>query len=68
VLGTANAATVQLPLGSCIVLCLDGDPAGRKAAAVAAKALHLRGHEVRVADLPEGQDPAAMVQEACGDR
>jgi len=64
VLGTANAATVQLPLGALVVLCLDSDDAGRRATATAVKALRSRGHAVLVAELPDGMDPAAMVQES----
>ncbi len=63
VLGTANAATVQLPPRAPVVLCLDGDNAGRKATTEAAKVLRQRGHDVLVAGLPDGLDPAAMLTE-----
>ncbi|WP_159717570.1 DUF7146 domain-containing protein [Geminicoccus flavidas] len=64
VLGAANAATVRLPHRVPVVLCLDGDEAGRKASVAAAKALRERGHAVLVAALPDGLDPAAMLTEA----
>ncbi|WP_191057579.1 toprim domain-containing protein [Geminicoccus harenae] len=63
VLGAANAATVQLPPRAPITLCLDGDDAGRKAAALAAKRLEERGYEVWIADLPDGADPASLLVE-----
>ena len=46
-----------------IVLLLDPDVAGRKAAARAARLLVAEGVDVRVAELPEGHDPADMVAE-----
>jgi len=61
VLGTANAATVQLPHRALVTLCLDGDDAGQKATATAMKALRSSGHDVLVAALPDGLDPAAML-------
>ena len=63
VLGAANAATVQLPPRGPVVLCLDGDNPGRKAAMEATKAVRQRGHIVLIAGLPEGLDPAAMLAE-----
>ncbi len=63
VLGTANAATVQLPPRVSVVLCLDGDNAGRRATAEAAKTLRSRGHAVLAAMLPDDLDPAAMLTE-----
>ncbi|WP_222184656.1 DUF7146 domain-containing protein [Geminicoccus harenae] len=63
VLGTANAATVQLPHRALVTLCLDGDDAGQKATAAAMKALRSSGHDVLVAALPDGLDPAAMLAE-----
>ncbi|MGB0954234.1 MAG: DNA primase [Planctomycetota bacterium] len=46
-----------------IVLLLDPDVAGRKAAARAARLLVAEGVDVRVAELPDGHDPADMVAE-----
>jgi hypothetical protein len=63
-LGTGNAATVQLPHRSQVVLALDGDRAGRLATDVAAKAMRERGHTVMVAAIPDGLDPAALLLEA----
>ena len=56
VLGVGNARDVVLPDGAEIVLALDGDEAGRRGAEAAAQAMHARGHRVRVAKFPEGQD------------
>ena len=44
-----------------VVLMLDPDEAGRKAAARAGRLLIMEGIDVRIADLPNGQDPADMV-------
>jgi len=46
-----------------VVLLLDPDEAGRKAAAKAARLLVAEGIDVRVAQLPDGHDPADMVAE-----
>lgn len=46
-----------------VVLLLDPDVAGRKAAAKAARLLVAEGVDVRVAELPDGHDPADMVAE-----
>lgn len=61
VLGAPNAAAVDLPGGAEITLCLDGDEAGRRAAEEAARRIGARGHLVRVAELPDGADPASML-------
>lgn len=46
-----------------VALLLDGDQAGRQAARRAASHLVKEGVEVRVVDLPEGSDPADLVQD-----
>lgn len=56
VLGVGNARDVVLPDGAEVVLALDGDQAGRRGAEAAAQTMHARGHRVRVAKFPEGQD------------
>ena len=55
-LGAANAAAIVLPSGATVILALDGDDSGRAAARGASAALLRRGHRVRVARLPDGQD------------
>ena len=45
-----------------VVLLMDPDSAGRRAAARAGRLLVEEGVDVRVAELPEGADPADMVQ------
>jgi len=44
-----------------VVLLLDADPAGRKAAFRGAQILVAEGVDVRIVELPDGQDPADMV-------
>lgn len=44
-----------------VVLLLDADEAGRRAAAKAGRALAAEGLDVRVAELPDGCDPADLV-------
>jgi DNA primase len=44
-----------------VVLLLDPDQAGRKAAARAGRLMIMEGIDVRIVDLPDGQDPADMV-------
>ena len=44
-----------------VVLLMDPDEAGRRAAAKAGRLLVKEGVDVRVAELPDGQDPADMV-------
>ena len=63
-LGAANAAAALLPPGADVILTLDGDDAGRKAAQAAVPALWRRGHRVRVAHLPDGADPLDLIKEA----
>jgi len=46
-----------------ITLAFDGDPPGRQGAARAADLLSRRGHQVRLAPLPEGHDPASLIEE-----
>ena len=46
-----------------VVLVLDPDPAGRRAAARAAQLLLAEGVDTRVAELPEAVDPADMVSQ-----
>jgi hypothetical protein len=55
-----SAKDLILPSGAKIVLCLDGDPAGRSAARAAAHILGKRGYQVHLARLPDGADPAAL--------
>ncbi|MDP7062218.1 MAG: DNA primase [Planctomycetota bacterium] len=44
-----------------VVLMLDPDEAGRRAAARAGRLMIMEGIDVRIASLPDGQDPADMV-------
>ena len=63
-LGAGNAARVVLPHGAEVVLCLDGDNAGRHAAQTAAHAFREHGHGVRIAHLPDDLDPLnSLLQE-----
>jgi len=61
VLGAANAARVAVPPGSDVMLCLDGDAAGRSGAEAAARELVRVCRRVRIARVPEGTDPASLV-------
>ena len=67
-LGAANVASAVLPDGADALLALDGDDAGRRAAAAAANTFRARDHRVRVADLPAGLDPleALLAGEGAG--
>ena len=56
-IGAWNAKGVTFPSAAEVLLVLDGDPEGKKAAHKAADALTVRGHRVRVAELPDGADP-----------
>ena len=56
-IGAWNAKGVTFPSAAEVLLVLDGDPEGVKAAQKAADALTVRGHRVRVAELPDGTDP-----------
>jgi DNA primase len=60
-LGVANVTRLALPQGASIVLVLDSDEAGRRTAAEAAKEFAARGHQCRVARLPDGLDPNALI-------
>ncbi len=65
-LGTAFTRQQALrvaKLASRIVLLFDGDEAGRKASARSAEMLLELGLDGRVAELPEGLDPAEALQE-----
>jgi hypothetical protein len=64
VLGAGNAAKVLLPPGSDAILALDGDERGRAEAHAAVRALWARGHRVRVAELPDGDDPLDLLRRA----
>jgi hypothetical protein len=64
VLGATNAASVVLPGGAAVTLCLDGDDAGRKATVEAARALWTRGFRCRSAELPNGTDPNELLRRA----
>jgi putative DNA primase/helicase len=55
-LGAGNAAAIVLPPGAMVILALDGDDSGRAAASGASAALLRRGHRVRIARVPDGQD------------
>lgn len=68
VLGAGNAADVVLPTGVEAVLAFDGDTAGQRAAATAAAALWEQGHEVRVAVMPQGLDPNALLSAPTAER
>lgn len=61
-LGATNAACVTLPERTEAILALDADDAGRLAAVEAARSLASRGHRVRIVDLPDGEDPAALAE------
>ncbi len=61
VLGVLNAKKVVLPSAAEIVLALDGDDAGKRAAKEAADTHTARGHQVKVAALPGGADPADLL-------
>lgn len=60
-LGATNAARVVLPGRAEVVLALDGDAAGRRAAEEAAKTLTRNGRRVRLVRLPDGTDPAVLL-------
>lgn len=62
--GAGNVAKVELPAGVELILALDGDAAGRKAAVSAVETLWSRGHRVRVAQLPNDRDPLDVLQGA----
>ena len=62
VLGAANVKYVALPEGAEVILALDGDQAGRRAASEAVTAFLRRGHAVRIATLPNGTDPASLIE------
>lgn len=64
-LGTAlteKQVDVLRLLAPMVVLCLDGDAAGRNAALKDLPALMAAGVETRVAPLPEGEDPDTFVR------
>jgi putative DNA primase/helicase len=54
VLGSGNLHAAMLPAGTELVICADGDEAGRKAAHKAARAHTERGCTVRISRPPEG--------------
>jgi hypothetical protein len=60
VLGVSGAHNIVMPERVSVVLAFDGDAAGRKAADKASRALKRQGHPVRVANIPDGEDPASM--------
>jgi len=62
-LGAGNVKNVVLPEGASVVLALDGDPVGRKAAESIAQTMYRRGHQVFIAEMPDGSDPAALYSE-----
>lgn len=64
-LGTAlteDHASILSKLAKKILLLYDGDKAGRKAVRSSVPYLLARGMEVKVAYLPEGEDPDSMVK------
>ena len=65
-LGASNAGRVILPAGAEVVLALDGDDVGRKAAQEAGDVLTARGHKVKIARLPAGADPADLLMPMTG--
>ncbi len=66
VLGVLNAKQVAVPSAAEIVLALDGDEVGKRAAREAADALTARGRKVRIAALPTGTDPADLLVPVAG--
>lgn len=62
ILGATGAARVILPESAAAILVLDADDAGRRAAAEAARVLAVPGRAVRIARLPDGLDPAALLE------
>ena len=66
VLGVLNAKQAVLPSAAEVVLALDGDEAGKRAAKEAADALTARGHKVRIAALPDDADPADLLVPVTG--
>jgi DNA primase len=59
--GVINNLGVVRRLSSNIILAFDSDSAGRKAAMRSAQIALSLGMDVKIADLPEGKDPADMV-------
>ena len=51
-----SIALPELPMAAEVVICVDGDPAGKKAAAVAADRWTFEGRVVRLTDTPDGKD------------
>ncbi len=66
VLVVLNAKQAELPSAAEVVLALDGDEAGKRAAKEAADALTACGHKVRIAALPDGADPADLLVPVVG--
>ena len=63
--GTATLARLAEPLAALarpVTLWPDGDPPGRAAAAKLARELAARGAVVRIADVPDGEDPASLAR------
>ncbi len=66
VLGVLNAKQVVVPPAAEVVLALDGDGVGKRAAKEAADALTARGRKVRIAVLPDDADPADLLVPVTG--
>jgi len=64
---TADHQTLIERLSGNLVLALDADEAGLRAAIRSAHGALLRGMDVKVARLPEGKDPADIISEGGGD-
>ena len=63
VFGAGTARSVVLPAGCEVILALDGDDAGRKAAQAAAERFLAAGRQVRIARPPDGMDFNALLQQ-----
>jgi DNA primase len=71
IMGTAitpEQLSMLAGLTESVVLALDADQAGADAMIRAQKVAAGRGLELRVASMPEGEDPADMLQEESADR
>lgn len=60
---TAHQVSLLQRLSSKVVLALDSDQAGMRAAVRAAEVMLQRGVDLKVASLPAGKDPADLIKE-----
>lgn len=58
---TEHHASLVKRFGEAVVLILDADPAGQKAAIRSAEAFLTAGLDVRIAALPPGEDPDSLI-------